>query len=786
MSAKKAKDIILDRELCEGVYLSHSFFEQKENRLLTLLLKGFIVYLLSMGSIGFYLSALNINYNVVLCHVTIGIMAVLCAMLYYRLLVENMGYLFLLVIFGWLVLLFKDYINSGFYAIVNITVDEAAQYFDIDIQRLYNEQIGNRYLTVTMAAMFIGIVLDILLNVYVSRRMQYVTVIFIVMFLNVIPLYLVCEPDLFYAVMMMVGVAMTYCYKSGRHYSPQISVKRNNRIYQEKQHDKKRKGEISYVYNVKSMLQAGAYAVVFVLLVATIASAFRPKENFNTGYEGNKYKDLSAAAFSTLMTEGIYGFLRDTDNVGGLDSGILGNVSTVRLDYQTDLVVHLTPYSYDNVYLRGFVGEIYNPYQNCWTGIFDTRDYDDTATPEADVLQNYYDEGNVNSARGIMQVKNVGADRRKNYLPYYYSSFEASDRGFQDIVYYPYFEKNGVYIDGDAYPDNMPYSEWDLYVPDENIDAISQTVLELDWVGNDEEVISEVKKYFQDNIPYTISPGKTPAKKDFVNYFLTDNKKGYCAHFASAATLIFRYLGIPARYVEGYAIDYYQITDGEIVRESNYSDYYSGYSELGETALIEVNATDADAHAWVEVYLDGKGWQVVDVTPSSSGESEDEGEDFWSLFENVFGDSGNDAEVEINDGQAGLKISDELVRKICFVILGLALAAVACLFAVKAVKYAFFRISFGRADINDRLIMLYSRFRLKIARKKPEFLEQPDYRTQIKWLLDNSGVNNMPVNEADIERYIDILERAGFSNRPISEEEYDLVADWMNRYTVKK
>ena len=203
MAKKKHADTIESMELCEGVYLQEEFFEKKENRVLTLLLKGFIVYLLSMGSIGFYLTAFDISFHVGLCHALILLTSLGCAMLYYRLMVENLGYLFLFVTFAFLVFTFRDYINSGFYAIVNITVDNAAQYFDVDIQRLYEEKIGNRYVTVTFVALFIGIVLDILLNVYISRRMQYVTAIVIIMCLNLIPLYLTMEPDLLYVLMML-------------------------------------------------------------------------------------------------------------------------------------------------------------------------------------------------------------------------------------------------------------------------------------------------------------------------------------------------------------------------------------------------------------------------------------------------------------------------------------------------------------------------------------------------------------------------------------------------------
>ena len=77
MAKKKHADTIESMELCEGVYLQEEFFEKKENRVLTLLLKGFIVYLLSMGSIGFYLTAFDISFDFTdiawLCNVVLPI-----------------------------------------------------------------------------------------------------------------------------------------------------------------------------------------------------------------------------------------------------------------------------------------------------------------------------------------------------------------------------------------------------------------------------------------------------------------------------------------------------------------------------------------------------------------------------------------------------------------------------------------------------------------------------------------------------------------------------------------
>ena len=82
---------------------------------------------------------------------------------------------------------------------------------------------------------------------------------------------------------------------------------------------------------------------------------------------------------------------------------------------------------------------------------------------------------------------------------------------------------------------------------------------------------------------------------DFPKNFMEVSAKGYSVHYATAAVMMYRYFGIPARYVEGYPITPELVKDAE------------SYSEI--------SVTGKEAHAWVEIYQDGIGWVPMEVTP---------------------------------------------------------------------------------------------------------------------------------------------------------------------------
>ncbi len=110
-----------------------------------------------------------------------------------------------------------------------------------------------------------------------------------------------------------------------------------------------------------------------------------------------------------------------------------------------------------------------------------------------------------------------------------------------------------------------------------------------------ERLVDRALAMFRDNaFRYTMSPPRLEG--DPVDRFLFETRAGFCEHFSSAFVVLMRALDIPARVVTGYQ-----------GAEHNASDDYWIVRQ-------------ADAHAWAEVWLEGRGWVRVDPTAAVAPE----------------------------------------------------------------------------------------------------------------------------------------------------------------------
>jgi transglutaminase-like putative cysteine protease len=108
-------------------------------------------------------------------------------------------------------------------------------------------------------------------------------------------------------------------------------------------------------------------------------------------------------------------------------------------------------------------------------------------------------------------------------------------------------------------------------------------------VASDADFVRSVLTLFRrGGFEYTLTPPKL--ELDSVDDFLFNTRRGFCGHYASAFVTMMRAAGIPSRVVTGYQ-------GGE-------------WNPVREYFLVR----QSDAHAWAEVWIDGRGWTRVDPT----------------------------------------------------------------------------------------------------------------------------------------------------------------------------
>ena len=107
--------------------------------------------------------------------------------------------------------------------------------------------------------------------------------------------------------------------------------------------------------------------------------------------------------------------------------------------------------------------------------------------------------------------------------------------------------------------------------------------------ATDRQRMETMLQYYQQQaFSYTLQP--QPMLNNDIDQFLFSNRAGFCAHYASSFAFVMRAMEIPARIVAGYQ-------GGEI-----------------NPATGHITVRQYDAHAWVEVWLEGEGWVSIDPT----------------------------------------------------------------------------------------------------------------------------------------------------------------------------
>ena len=136
----------------------------------------------------------------------------------------------------------------------------------------------------------------------------------------------------------------------------------------------------------------------------------------------------------------------------------------------------------------------------------------------------------------------------------------------------------------------QPPSARELQLPAEGLVRLRELGAGFRALPNDQSRVEAAERWFRSQpFRYSLQPGKTTD----LDAFLFDRQLGFCGHYASAFAALMRSAAVPARVVSGYR-------GGYVIQP------------LGGPPYLELR--QSDAHAWVEVWLEGLGWQPVDPT----------------------------------------------------------------------------------------------------------------------------------------------------------------------------
>lgn len=409
-----------------------------------------------------------------------------------------------------------------------------------------------------------------------------------------------------------------------------------------------RKGNLFFPKRQMRLKVTEKCAVILIFVISAVTACTMAVMSL-TGYKrsdalNQKRAEIKEAANSFTFDDVASSISSLTEAFGfsfSYETHKLGNLSHVKYKNITDMIVTFNRKFDGAVYLKGSSSAVYG--KNEWTNLKDSaykNEIFDEFKKSGIYPQDFPSLFSKDSSSECMDITMwIEAKRKKNksYAPY-------GTKNYGDIIYdkdltvssnkdksgdYSYKfigidsataaaylnDKSGMYTDVQRIESDYRDFVYDNYlqVPDNNAmnevrDAFADILENAPYADSAKEkleILETLRERVNSMSEYTLSPGETPSNRDFVNYFLLENHKGYCMHYATAGTILARMAGIPARYATGYIIVGDDFNDNTKNSDGTYT----------------INVMDNRSHAWTEIYLDGFGWIPFEFTQGYSSSS---------------------------------------------------------------------------------------------------------------------------------------------------------------------
>lgn len=605
----------------------------RNNKLINFILEISQVFLVFLGIFSALMCAavsLELTFDRVLC-MTIMLLA---AILFYGLFTvletfrkgKLYGLLGITLFFLLIGIRFLSAVKKGFVSIVNSFLKEFMNYTGTNLSLLsYTDtETATVKFCVTLVLILIGVYLIAIVSAFFYRRRHSAVFIIVTVPFVVLPLVvgkLGYFSNLFTYLIVAIAVVGT------RHLRTDATDRR--------------------------MRQKLSILLMIVGLVSGAISYFvMPPEKYERSEDKIVQTRNTLVALSSWEADDVFTWFKTYFNEDAIDYGKIGKKSEISYTGETMLKISGEVNTEHGMYLKGYVGDVYE--DNRWSSLAENDAYKaDLQTLDSSgvtldswhvQLRNELGDNETSGAKDLwktskLRIRNLAFGYGNYLVPYLPAgAFKYENNGRATIdklgidYVIEYYNVYPVVVRRDLLTNNYSLANaqfWEgnkaerqkltdfakkyyLQVPDslkgvceefKNYLKQKQDLLKRFEQGtaNISDMIKAVKDYIMKDTTYSLAPGKTPKNRDTVEYFLKESKKGYCTYYATAATMLLRSVGIPARYAEGMYIPKEELADC--------------------TSKKEIKVPDNDAHAWVEVYQENYGFVPLEVTP---GIGEDE------------------------------------------------------------------------------------------------------------------------------------------------------------------
>ena len=841
-----------------------------------------IVFLGVIGATYFFISSFDLEYNkiVIPCAITCSVLLFSYIFNLDKLLKYTLAIVSVVCVIA--VGIFYEAASNGFMTVWDIVSKVINNNLNLDIFHYNNIYLGGNEGSITIFLVFTIFIISGLISFSILYKPNSILLLIITMPILVIALFCGRKPYYFSFELLVLTWISVIGMRTLKNKS--ITNKSMNQFQKERN---------KYYFVVRGenrniTTNIGIILAIITMTIFIITSIICPPSSYKPTY---KMEELQESYVDFLNG---FTYERFTNNLmgigqGGVNGGELGTIGRVKYKNETALEVK-APWNGNDIYLKGFTGCEYTG--NRWEDISDEEnkeinygyyEYDSVDgfkinSVMTSMLNFSRNENTIENYVSNISIKNLNANKDYVYIPY--NSFNYRVGGNTGIVQNK--ETSLSFSDGkseyefDYYPNlvnlqnldrakceieyqirsnshKIPSSNNNLYIiknTEKYTDFVNDTYTRLPNISGLHEIknkysgryeetkdiktcVNEAISAVNDGITYDLAPGKLPEGKDYVEYFLYENKKGYCSHFASAATVILRAMGVPARYAEGYVVKKSDadkatsITTGRMEREKNsfltksiaikemgiteeefinrsIEDYvFSGGMESVQCEFMTMDIKDTNAHAWVEVYVDNIGWIPIDVTPGFG----DNGKSVESIgkVDVVKSNEGDTTLVynkDKNNGQAKIteeKVTDNNVSEETVIdnseSMQSANYSILSILKVIIILVGILFVIIGTLILRNRII---------ITNRKKSFTNEDDNKNvhniykYLMGIFKYAGVENkenLPACEyakivqkrysfVEVSEFIDLINiifKADFSEHKISKEELDKVIKFTNK-----